>query len=284
MKFLHFTDIHLTRDGETVEGRDPRRSFAAALEHAAAHHADAEFAIVTGDLANWGDIEAYEYLRDRVAAARWPLRLVLGNHDDRQRFLTAFPDHPRDRNGFVQYVFTSTAGRMIVLDTVEPETHAGRLCERRLAWLEAQLDASTAPAMLFMHHHPLPTHVPAMDLIGLMASAPFRELVATHRKRIGHIFFGHCHLPLSGSLAGVPVSSLRGTHHQSWPDFAHPSLLSGGNLAPMYGVVFAEADHVTVHAVDFTYAGPVRQMPTDYAAWAKPMAADLPEKAEAGDD
>ncbi len=272
MKFLHFTDIHLTPSGETIRDRDPAQSFAAALNHAAAHHPDADFAVITGDLANWGETAAYAVLRDQIAAAPWPVRLVLGNHDNRDRFLEVFPDHPRDANGFVQYVFDSVQGPMIVLDTVEPGTHAGRLCDRRLGWLAERLSEIDRPAMLFMHHHPVPSHLPAMDVIGLMEAQPFRDLVGAQRERIRHIFFGHCHLVLTGSLAGVPVTSLRGTNHQGWPDFADPKLLTGSDLPGMYGVVFVEADHVIAHAIDFTYAGPMPKMPTEYAAWAKPTA------------
>ena len=269
MKFLQFTDIHLSLPGEEIRGRDPRHSFVAALEHAGEHHPDAQFAVITGDLANWGETEAYTFLRTCVDAAPWPVRLVLGNHDNRQRFLDVFADHPRDPNGFVQYVFDSSEGPMVVLDTNEPRTHAGRLCDRRLAWLNEQLETVRQPAMLFLHHHPVPAHVPPLDAIGLLDGAAFGALVAARRTQLRHIFFGHCHLVMSGSLSGIPVSSLRGTNHQGWHDFSHPALLGGADLSPMYGVVFAHAEHVTVHAIDFTYSGPIHRMPTEYEAWAK---------------
>ena len=273
MKFLHFTDIHLTLPGETVSGRDPRRNFTAALDHAARHHPDAAFAAITGDLANWGEPKAYAFLAECAAQAPWPIHLTIGNHDDRARFLAAFPDHPVDAHGFVQYRVDGPAGPMLFLDTVEAGTHAGRLCERRLAWLDARLGALGRPALLFMHHHPLPSHVPSDDLIGLIDAHAFRAVVARHRAMIRHIFFGHCHLLMSGSLHGVPVSGLRGTNHQTWPDFAEPALLTGADLTPMYGVAFVEVDHVTVHAVDFSYSGSLPTMPTAYEAWAKPPAA-----------
>lgn len=274
VKLLHFTDIHITLPGDTIDGLDPRRNFAAALEHAAAHHPDASCAVATGDLTNWGEIGAYQFLQDCIASAPWPMHLLLGNHDDRQNFQTVFADYPRDPNGFVQYVVPSPQGRLVLLDTKEPETHAGRLCERRLAWFQAQLAESTEPVLLFMHHHPMPSHVPGDDVIGLLDPEPFRALVARYRNRIRHIFFGHCHLILSGSLAGVPTTSLRGTNHQGWPDFADPVLVTGADLAPMYGVVFVEPDHVAAHAVEFTYCGPLRKSPTEYAAWAKPATSE----------
>ncbi|MGY4311342.1 3',5'-cyclic AMP phosphodiesterase CpdA [Bradyrhizobium sp. JR3.5] len=96
-----------------------------------------------------------------------------------------------------------------------------------------------------MHHNPFPTHITPVDRIGLLDDAAFRSIVAKHRSKIQHIFFGHCHMVLSGSVAGVPTTSLRGTNHASYPVFAE--VLTVAELP--YGVASIGADYVTVHMV-----------------------------------
>jgi hypothetical protein len=119
-----------------------------------------------------------------------------------------------------------------------------------------------------MHHNPIPTHIPPVDTIGLMNGAAFRSILARYARKVRHIFFGHCHLPISGSTAGVPTTSLRGTNHASIVRFSERDVLLGSDLPEAYGVVFAGADYVTVHMVEFGYAGPVRvEGRPDYSDW-----------------
>ena len=267
MKILHFSDIHLTTPGYTIQGRDPNASFERALGHALADHGDAELLVITGDLSDWGDRADYERLRDRLANLPLPIALCIGNHDDRPTFLDIFPELA-DPNGFVQSVRDVSAGRCLMLDTWEPQTHSGHYCEARLAWLEARLREHDGPFFLFMHHNPFPTHLAPLDRIGLADGRAFRDAVARHRDRIRHIFFGHCHLPLAGSTAGVPTTSLRGTNHAGIALFRERELLSSSDLPASYGVAFIAADHVCVHMVEFGYDGPVRtEGNPDYAAW-----------------
>ncbi len=102
----------------------------------------------------------------------------------------------------------------------------------------------------------------------MLDDAAFRRLVARHREQIRHIFFGHCHLPLAGSVAGIPVSSLRGTDHASYPLFAETEVLCASDLPEAYGVVFLGEDYVTVHMVEFGYDGPIRiEGSPDYQTW-----------------
>jgi 3',5'-cyclic-AMP phosphodiesterase len=195
------------------------------------------------------------------------VRLCIGNHDRRQTFLSVFPDHGGP-DGLVHGMHDTAAGRCLFLDTVQPESHAGAFCELRQHWLEARLSEHPGPFLLFMHHNPMPTHLEPMDRIRLLDDKAFRDIVGRHRDRIRHVFFGHCHLPLAGSVAGVPASSLRGTNHASYPVFSEKELLSASDLPEAYGVVFFGDDYVTVHMVEFGYAGPIRiEGSPDYKAW-----------------
>jgi 3',5'-cyclic AMP phosphodiesterase CpdA len=267
MKLIHMSDIHLTTPGTTIGGRDPRLNFERALSHALKDHHDAELLVITGDLSDWGDRDDYERLRARIDEFPIPVRLCIGNHDRRPAFLSVFPDL-RAPDGFVQGVHDTVAGRCLFLDTVQPETHAGHYCDVRQQWLEQQLSEHAGPFLLFMHHNPMPTHIEPVDRIRLLDDVAFRQIVGRHRDRIRHIFFGHCHLPLAGSVAGVPATSLRGTNHASYPSFSETELLSASDLPEAYGVVFFGDDYVTVHMVEFGYTGPIRiEGSPDWKAW-----------------
>ncbi len=267
MKLLHFTDIHQTKPGDTIGGRDPNANFAKALDHALALHADAEALFITGDLSDWGDAADYIRLRDQLGTVPLPVHLLIGNHDDRPTFAEAFPRLISDE-GFVQYVVPLSIGTALCLDTWGPETHAGHFCEARARWLADQLDALPGPVWIFMHHNPVPIEIAPMDKIMLLDAARFAETVAPHAGKVRHIFHGHCHLPLSGSLHGIPISAPRGTNHAGWPDFGATRLLSTAALPEAYAVVFCTETTTLTHMVEFGYQGNIVGEGTpDYADW-----------------
>lgn len=252
MKLIQLTDIHLTAPGELVAGRDPRANLEAALAEIETLHADAELVVLTGDLCEHASEEAYGWLRDRLARLSLPTALMIGNHDDRALFLSVFPEHV-DRDGHVQTVHRLSRGTALCLDTVEPGENRGRLGPERLAWLEARLDECEGPAWIFLHHNPIPTHIASLDRIMLTDHAEFARLVAARRERVAHIFHGHCHLPMAGSLAGVPVTSGRGTNQAGYPYFGFDELFALSDLPEAYSVIIADGAAVTVMMVEFGY-------------------------------
>ncbi|MEL6318501.1 MAG: hypothetical protein AAFR16_12795, partial [Pseudomonadota bacterium] len=185
----------------------------------------------------------YPWLRARLADLPFPTLLCIGNHDDRAAFLEVFPEH-RDENGFAQRAAQIGGAVALCLDTAERAEGAGRYCGLRRRWLAAQLAALAAAggaegALLFMHHHPIPTHLPRMDAIGLRDAAALGEVLSAAEPPPQAGFFGHVHFTLDGALAGVPMHGLPSCNHNGRPDVA------AGGLAPDAGApaVFA---HVTM--------------------------------------
>jgi len=269
MKLIQLTDIHLTDPGKTIAGRDPNANFDKALDHALSHHPDAEALIITGDLSDWGEREDYLRLKDRLASVPVPVELCIGNHDDRDTMLSVFADLKGD-GGFVHRTFALSQGTGIILDTWGPDTHAGHFCQARAAWLDETLGGLDTPAWIFMHHNPVPTGIGPMDEIMLVDHERFGAVVKQHADRIRHIVHGHCHLPLNGSLHGVPFSAPRGTNHAGWPAFGSESLLSGSDLPEAYAVILADNASTMICMVEFGYGGTIRREGSpDYAAWNK---------------
>ncbi|WP_417669743.1 phosphodiesterase [Roseibium sp.] len=267
MKLLQLTDIHLTKPGETIGGREPNQNLQAALTHALSHHPDADGLMITGDLSDWGDKADYERLKDTLNGLDLPVHLCIGNHDERDVFLSVFPDKADD-NGFVQAVVDLPVGTGLLLDTWGPDSHAGFYCETRQSWLDDTLSEVVGPVFLFMHHNPVPIGIAPMDKIMLQDADAFGQIVEKHATKIRHIFHGHCHLPLSGSLYGVPFSAPRGTNHAGWPDFGNEGNLSASDLPESYAVILADESSVMVHMVEYGYQGEIRREGSpDYADW-----------------
>ncbi len=269
MKLLQLTDIHLTTPGNTIGGRDPNANFRRALDHILMLHDDAEAIFITGDLSDWGERDDYLRLRETLNGLPMPVHLCIGNHDDRSTFLSVFPECADD-GGFVQDVIPLSLGHAITLDTWGPDTHAGHFCETRAAWLDSQLNTLPGPVWLFMHHNPVPLRIAPMDEIMLLDADRFQRCVALKKDKIYHVFHGHYHLPLSGSVSGIPFSAPRGTNHAGWPDFSATRLLSAADLTEAYSVIFAEPSYTMVHMVEFGYRGDVRSEESpDCASWNK---------------
>ena len=254
MKLIQVSDLHFVPPGTRLFGLDPRARLAAAIADINQHHGDAELCLFTGDLADHGAPEAYQALRETLAALQLPYRLMIGNHDDRDHFQSAFPEAPRDEHGFVQSVVASGAGDIVLLDTHEPGQASGSFCAQRQAWLRARLAEAGRPVTIFMHHPPLDIGIPSLDRIGLVDKQGFAEVVAgagAGAAGIRHIFFGHVHRPVSGSWHGIPYAALRSLVHQVPFDLVTESPVPYDHAPPGYNVIFLNADDTVVHHHEF---------------------------------
>jgi 3',5'-cyclic-AMP phosphodiesterase len=272
-KFIHLTDTHVVGAPHRLYGSDPRLRLAQAVASINAEHGDARHVVITGDLTHWGDQDAYNAFSDGIRALQMPVVLMLGNHDATEAFVQTFPNTPRDENGFVQSSLESEHGLMLFLDTSMVGTHAGGYCKQRLDWLSAQLERSTGPVLLFMHHPPFAVGIAGMDAIMMQDANAFWEVLAPHQKRIRHLFFGHLHRTLYGNWRGISFSCMPGLNHQVALDLnAGPDVVHGNLQPPAYGVVLVSQDQLQVHqhayldsSPQFTLGPPAGANARDYA-------------------
>ena len=175
MKLIHLTDLHLVAPGQRLWGLDPFARFDAALNDIAAHHADARFCAITGDLAERGELAAYELLKDRLARFPIETHLILGNHDDRANYLSVFGNP--DSSSHVQHAMARDGAVWLFLDTLKgPPSSAGLYDAPRRAWLATELDKSKdLPVYLFMHHPPFKVRLKRMDDISLLEPRFFND-------------------------------------------------------------------------------------------------------------
>ena len=223
MLIAQFTDTHITAPGgRTCGGEvDTSAGLAAAVETLNQLRPRPDCLLVTGDLTDQGRPEEYRALAELLAPVEVPVHLGIGNHDhrDTMRAELDLPDL-HDGGDFVQYVVDDGPARIVMLDSTSDEHHMGELCDRRLAWLEAQLDEDPArPTVLTIHHPPFDTGIAfldgegpgwADDLIEVLGRSPQVVLVAS----------GHVHRSIQTSIAGRLATVCPSTAQQTTLDLA----------------------------------------------------------------
>jgi len=260
MKFVILSDPHFVPFGERLFGLDPRARLGAAIELINRDHPDVEFVIITGDLAHRGEPEAYENLADALRASTTPVLLMLGNHDKRAPFRKVFADADDDGNGFVQSMRVFALATVITLDTLEEgsASHAGFLCDRRLAFLARSLASAPAdrPLLLFQHHPPFDNGLPHMDRIKLRNPDSLWDTIARTRMP-DYLFVGHVHRPIGGHWHRIPFHCQRGVNHQVALDFATPVEIPVTHELPDCALVTIGREQIVIHQRSFLYGGPV---------------------------
>jgi 3',5'-cyclic AMP phosphodiesterase CpdA len=185
----------------------------------------------------------------------------MGNHDLRPGFDAAFPG-AANADGFAQAALDMGRLRLLVLDTFDdngdaPLEHDGWLCEKRLAWLDSELDRAGREGrdvVVFCHHPPCPVGFWAMDAIGLANGEALlgRLRAAPH---VRHLICGHVHRTIHASAGGLPVSVLKSPCHQL-PMALGPGHSSDSVDEPgAYGILLSLPDTVVLHTEDFALAG-----------------------------
>jgi 3',5'-cyclic-AMP phosphodiesterase len=207
------------------EGEPAAEALAAAVATVAALDQAPDAVLLSGDVVNEPAPAAYELARRLTDALPMPVHVLPGNHDDVEALRAAF-DAPGRGGEPLQYAVPVGGIRLIALDTSVAGREAGALGPGRLAWLEAELAADTeTPTVLAMHHPPILTGVPSVDVIALDESdrVALGELVAAQRQVKG-IVGGHVHRAVAGVLNGCPVFVCPSTYLQVALDLDSPEL------------------------------------------------------------
>ena len=258
-KLLVFTDIHISDLGKTIIDLDPLEQFQTGLAHAIQSHPDAARIIITGDLAHNGEIAEYQHLRNALENVPIPVTLMIGNHDDRDNFLSVFPETKCTESGHVQEMLVLGDTCLVTLDTVDAPPypkgrHAGHLCNARLDWLETALKrANGRRVIIFTHHPPFRVGFPAMDAIRLRNDTALLALLQRF-PNVQHLFAGHVHRTISGNIGGLGFTMFKSPCHQM------PMVLKGGddslstNEPGAYGIVLLSPENVVAHTEDFELA------------------------------
>ncbi len=263
----HLTDLHLTGDGSLLYGSvDSTRALALALDRLERSGVQPDALVLSGDLADRGEPEAYERLRAMVwpVAERMGAQVVVacGNHDERaalRRVLLADagpevdPGAGEGPDAPVRGVHRVGGLRVVVLDSSVPGAHWGAVDQEQLAWL-ADVLAEPAPlgTVLVVHHPPAPTLLDLALTVELRGQQELARVLAGSDVRA--VLGGHVHHTVSATFAGIPV------HAASGLAYTQDLLADGGGTRGQDGEQAMALVHVlpdtVVHAAAPLHAHP----------------------------
>lgn len=225
MRILQISDFHLRGDGklsfQVVDTASFLKSTKAHLEHVFSLDGQKpDMIVVTGDIADSGDEKAYLMVYEALSSFNVPVYAVPGNHDRRDRMVRILKGWtiPNPQTApFLCYAVQTEEARLLFLDTLNPGSHAGHMRDAELAWLDNELQSNkNVPTLIFMHHPPFITGLPAMD-------EPFenREQMRTVLMKApwARLCCGHMHRPIFTVWAGVPCVTAPAASMQIELDF-----------------------------------------------------------------
>lgn len=264
LKFVVLADLHIVPQSTLSHGLDTLDRLNQAVAYVNATHADADFVLFAGDLADHGQAEAYERFKTAIDPLVPPTYLTLGNHDHRPTFVDVMgADHTNLQTGCIDHVIDAGGYRTILLDSSDPALRgAGRLDPAQITWLRAQLaEAPDTPVVIVLHHNIAPFQVQT-DFIILEDNADFADAVLSH-KDVRQVISGHVHMTTSGTYRGVPFCTFAGAHYN-----IDPMLTARSGPVPPRGtsyvspvprregpgqlaVVLCDTDSVVVHMENF---------------------------------
>lgn len=212
------SDLHLVAEGTRWYGAVDTNALARrAVEAVNRLRTRPDAVIVTGDIIETAREQEYAIAREILAELQMPFFLLSGNHDDTPGLKRVFAEHAFAASGPPDRLFYATdigRVRLIVLDSSVPGASHGEISTAQLAFLDRELVANPGrPAVVAVHHPPIPTGNQWMDAIGLSSPSAFADVIARHGN-VSRILCGHSHRTIIGDFAGTTVAIAASTGHQ----------------------------------------------------------------------
>lgn len=185
------TDSHLlAQTTAQLRGCNPWQSFTAVVKEAMQCQPDG--LLLTGDLAEQGEAEAYEHLVDSIKPLQLPIYWLPGNHDHRPNLQRVFHQLPMGQG--VTAVDLG-AWQLILLNSVLPQAKFGEgyLSDQQLHQLQGYLRQSPHhPTLIALHHHPIPVGIDWVDMMQVQNADNFLSLIEPF-PHVKLVVFGHIH-------------------------------------------------------------------------------------------
>lgn len=210
------SDIHIAADPAAINRETcMARNLQQAVAEVLALKDRPTFALISGDLAlqagQAGDYATFLELVKPVRQAGLPLHLLMGNHDNRERFWDALgeAEAAKGQAAVKDRQITVATGRFanwFMLDSLmETAKTPGVLGEAQLAWLGDALDQHPdKPAIVVVHHNPAEEG----HAVPGLTDSPALFDVLRKRKHVKAYLFGHTHDWLIGHESNIHLVNL----------------------------------------------------------------------------
>ncbi|GHJ48184.1 3',5'-cyclic adenosine monophosphate phosphodiesterase CpdA [Catellatospora sp. TT07R-123] len=193
----HISDLHL--DGTQ---RATERALRV-MDHLRNLPRPVDAVVVTGDIADHGEISEYEEAA-RILAAPFPVLLAPGNHDARGPLRKGLLGLPEDGSP-VNSVHRVGGAAVLMCDSSIPGRDEGLLDPDTVAWIDRTLsELHDVPAFLAFHHPPVRMHHPLPDSIGLQRQQDLADLLDAHPHVVA-VLTGHSHTAAASTFARRPL-------------------------------------------------------------------------------
>ncbi|MBB6431631.1 metallophosphoesterase family protein [Algisphaera agarilytica] len=220
------SDPHIdTAESKVVKGVNMAEHLTEVIHRLRAATQRPEHVMINGDCAlgsgETGDYALLRRLLSPMEDEQWSVRLALGNHDHRERFIEGlgrsseiyrtFGRHHQAIRGHGNSVW-------LILDSLrETDEVAGELGPVQRQWISDQLDQieasdPTARVFLLTHHQPEDPKDPDDDGYGLADSNALIDLL-WNRRQVKAIFHGHKHAWGIREANGIHIVGLPATSY-----------------------------------------------------------------------
>ena len=199
---LQISDCHLREDpAADYRGQNPQANLERLLPACRALRPDG--IVLTGDVADDASPPAYQRLVECLADTAPGIAWLPGNHDERGAMAEVFEPAGFSDGPVLEW------GRweIVLLDSAVADRPEGHVDDERLKPLKRL--SGDRPALVFIHHQPLPVNAPWIDKYPLIeAEQLWRRLDPAIVRAVG---FGHVHQAFVGEKNGIACLSAPST-------------------------------------------------------------------------
>lgn len=213
------SDPHVLEAGRLLAGRiDTAALLRQAIASLERWRPDA--LLISGDLTESGRPGQYAHLGEILAAAPCPVWLMPGNHDDREALVHWLREAPapvrrwQAAGRWLQHRVELGPLTLLLLDSLCQGHPHGELSAERLDWLSRELQATTGPTLVALHHPPYASGIAAMDRMALQRGAAELEALLARHPQVERLLCGHLHRSTQCRFGGTLAMSAPSSAHQ----------------------------------------------------------------------
>lgn len=227
LRIIQITDLHLQARPEEGLGwcphchdLDTTETLCTVLDDIQVNEPCFDALVVTGDIAQDGEAEAYVQFDRLLRGEGSPVYCLPGNHDDRQALHSALDG---DVVSMPRYIVKKD-WLLLFLDTSKRGVNQGEITTIQLGWIKAMVEKFPQHhAALFIHHHPVPVGSEWLDTHHGMINSAAALAQLSSLPQLKTIVCGHIHQQLDHQYENIRILGTPSTCLQFLPNSKHIS-------------------------------------------------------------